>query len=291
MITVFVGKPGKGKTYTLTRLAYKFLKQGKDVYTNFPMDFEHLLDDSCGHVYYWQDIFDIVPIKKGEIFMDELQIYINSRRWKDMPPDVEYKFQQHRKHDCNIWGSVQNIKRLDTTAREVTQDIFELKRIGRLFMQSEFSIDDLDKDKRDCLSRSWYFLDKKIASCYNHKNEIQRIFASKSEEDAFKARYQAVLDRYAEQAKQFPVRKPKHIWTKKEIFFFVPKKIFRCLKFIFLKLKSYASQIKRNKIINVRADADHQRISRRRVRAGLFGPQKISNPVQPDLRQREHQAN
>ena len=173
MINIYVGKPGMGKTYTLVKKAYKFINEGKNIYSNFYMNFNKMpLKDNHGQIFFWQDILEIVPIKTGEIFIDEAQIYMNSREWKDLPKQVQYKLQQHRKHGVNIHGAVQNIKRIDKVCREIVNSVFEIKRIGKLFIAKEFDIEDIDKTRRSNLSLSFYFLNKKLANCYDTLQEI-----------------------------------------------------------------------------------------------------------------------
>jgi len=186
MINIYVGKPGRGKTYTLVKLAFDMIKKGRDVYSNFYIDQKglySLISDRKmnkivkkygrpGKIYYWRDIRQIVNIKIGEILMDEAQIYMNSRDWKALPKEVQYKLQQHRKHGVNIHGAVQNVRRIDTVCRELVNSIFELHRIGTFFWRKEYDIEDIDKAKRKAYSTDFYFLDKKLAACYDTLAEI-----------------------------------------------------------------------------------------------------------------------
>lgn len=179
MINIIVGKPGTGKTYSLVRRALYFIKRGRNVYSNFYMDFSRYYPNgkepiSWGHVYYWKNVRDLMAIKSGEIFIDEAQIYLNSRDWKSLPSELMYKLQQHRKQGLNIWGAVQNVKRIDTVCRELVNSIFELRRVSYLFVQQEFDIEDIDKTKRHCYSRKFFLFDKKLASCYDTLYEISQ---------------------------------------------------------------------------------------------------------------------
>jgi len=165
-----------GKTYSLVRLAYKFINEGRDVWSNFHMDFSSMpLKENHGTVHYWSNLMELVPVKKGEIFIDECQIYMNSRDWKTLPQAFQYKLQQHRKHGVNIHGAVQNVRRIDSVARELVNSIFVCKRtLGRLFILREYDIEDVDKEKRSSYSTQFYFLDKKLASCYDTLQEISQ---------------------------------------------------------------------------------------------------------------------
>jgi len=174
MINVYVGKPGTGKTYSLVHLALGYLRLGRNVYSNFYMDFSKYeeKEDLKGNLFFWTDLSEIIPIKSGEIIIDECQIYMNSRDWKAMPKDLQYKMQQHRKQGLNIHGAVQNVKRIDTVVRELVNSIFQVKKIGKVVMLREYDIEDIDKEKRMCYSTRFIVFSKKLASCYDTLQEI-----------------------------------------------------------------------------------------------------------------------
>jgi len=177
MINIITGKPGFGKTYSLVHLAIKFLNQGRDVYSNFYIDYSKLvkfglLKKDHGRVLFWQKVDDLIKIKHGVILMDECQIYFNSRRWKELPEQLQYKLQQHRKHGLDIWGAVQSFKRIDTVLRELVNYCYAVRKILKIFILNAFDPEDIDKVKRQTLSTRVYFFNKKIASCYDTFAEI-----------------------------------------------------------------------------------------------------------------------
>lgn len=180
MINIVVGKPGTGKTYFLVKKAWEFHRQGLDVYSNFKLDFSwlHKKNKLYGNIYYWEDLEDLLSIRGGQILIDECQIYFNSRGWKDLPPKLQYKFQQHRKHrgqkgqSLDIWGAVQNVKRIDTVVRELVNSVYQLKKFGPFMQASEYDIDQIDKEKKQCYSRTRFFLSKKIYMSYDTYAEI-----------------------------------------------------------------------------------------------------------------------
>lgn len=177
MINVFVGKPGTGKTYSLVRTALQAIKMGRDVYSNFYINFDTLnltpkKNKPLGRLLFWKDIEEFVDIKSGEILMDEAQIYLNSRDWKTLPRSLQYKLQQHRKHGINIWGAVQNVKRIDTVARELVNSVFQVRRMGRIFIVNEYDIEEIDKVKRHSYSTHIFFLNMILANCFDTLQEI-----------------------------------------------------------------------------------------------------------------------
>lgn len=173
MIKIITGKPGTGKTYELVRIAYKAMKQGKNIYSNFHIDFSnYTFKNTNGKIYFWNKISDLVNLKNGEILIDECQIYMNSRNWKNLDERFQYKLQQHRKQGLNIWGAVQNVKRIDTVARELVNSVFVMRKIGKMFLINEYDIEDIEKVKKKSYSFKMFFLNKKLANSYNTMQEI-----------------------------------------------------------------------------------------------------------------------
>lgn len=210
MINIITGKPGTGKTYNLVCLAHKFIHEGRDVYSNFYINFEEydkqrqknrfnrfcrflrlfctrylrfkFRPKKLGKIYFWKRIDEFVNIKGGEILIDECQIYFNSRGWKDLPPELQYKFQQHRKHikrgddgkiiGLNIWGAVQNVRRIDTVIRELVNNVFILKKVGLVFLAKQYDIEEVDKENKICYSRKFFLFNKKLANSYDTFQEI-----------------------------------------------------------------------------------------------------------------------
>lgn len=175
MIQVMVGKPGVGKTYSLCRRAYIDLKNGIDVYSNVFMNFKGMKfpkNKKHGKLKFWKNIDDIYNLEAGSIIIDEVQIYLNARRWKNMDVQTEYKLQQHRKDGLNIYGAAQSLKRVDTVFRELVNSVLTVKKFGRLFIAKEWDPDDLDKARAHSLNTHFYFFDKRLANCYDTLRKI-----------------------------------------------------------------------------------------------------------------------
>ncbi|MEI7498702.1 MAG: zonular occludens toxin domain-containing protein [Candidatus Falkowbacteria bacterium] len=211
MINIITGKPGTSKTYNLVRLSWKFLNQGKDVYSNFYINFDELIKRQersrlyrtkrliqeyfyyeCnlkwfmpvkrGELYFWEKLDDLINIRGGEILIDECQIYFNNRAWKDLPMRLQYKFQQHRKHikrdehgkiiGLNIWGAVQNVKRIDLIVRELVNSVYVVKKLGRIILLKQYDIEDIDKEKRYCYSNTFCWFKLRLANSYDTFQEI-----------------------------------------------------------------------------------------------------------------------
>jgi len=80
MIVLYTGKLGCGKSYSATKKAWKFVKEGKTVYANFKIDFTEYYKKKArnplwrlynpkwrfGKVYYWSTLKDLSEIRNGE---------------------------------------------------------------------------------------------------------------------------------------------------------------------------------------------------------------------------------
>lgn len=163
-IYIYTGLPGSGKTYVLVRKALVFLKQKKHVWSNFkiipPVGFE-------SYLHAWSSVSDLRGVKNGIILMDEAQVYFNSRKWADLPVEWHYKLQQHRKEGLHIYGSVQDIKRLDTIMRELVSHYFECVNFFNLIFLRQYRISDITKKQRSILWLSFYFIRKKYYNQYD----------------------------------------------------------------------------------------------------------------------------
>lgn len=133
-ISLHTGNPRTGKTYGMHKTILRCLNQGIEVWANYKINWEGYEGKKWSwkkfkfikvkypkeNLKYWKSLDDIYKVEKGVIAMDEAHVYINSRRWADMPEEFERKIAQHGKEGLHIIGTVQNLRRLDTVMRELT---------------------------------------------------------------------------------------------------------------------------------------------------------------------------
>ena len=91
-------------------------------------------------------------------------------------------FLTHRKHikrdesgkiiGLNIWGAVQNVRRIDTVIRELVNNVFVLKKVGVVFLAKQYDIEEVDKENKICYSRVFFLFDKTLANSYDTFQEI-----------------------------------------------------------------------------------------------------------------------
>lgn len=100
MIEVLTGLPGFGKTATCARWAYNKMREGKVVYSNFPLK---------GAIPYFDPLQVLGRVKNALIVMDEAGILLDGLRMYDMPYEVFYELRQHRKDGVDLLMSAQSI--------------------------------------------------------------------------------------------------------------------------------------------------------------------------------------
>jgi len=154
MITAFTGLTGSGKTLSMVGSAFHHWKLHKrpvyaNFYCRFPLlpfgkappalytckqkilseEFETNPNVKLGDKGWFYEvnylpsgefIDKLLTTKNGLFLVDEAGFVFNSRKWSKLPFDLVARFQQSRKLGVDIMYTTQNIKRVDTTLRELT---------------------------------------------------------------------------------------------------------------------------------------------------------------------------
>jgi len=121
MIKGIVGLPGEGKTLWASKQIFEAINLGDIVYSNV-----HVND--TGDWYYYEDFNLLTGIQKAFVVLDEAQVYMNSRNWKDFPPAFQAFAQQHRHQGVDILALTQNLNRVDITFRELVQELWQVEK-------------------------------------------------------------------------------------------------------------------------------------------------------------------
>lgn len=173
-IHILTGLPGSGKTAFLSKKANDFAKQGREVWANKGYTL------NIPNVRYYSKIKELVNIKNGVILMDEAQVYLNSRNWETLDEQFVYKLQQHRHHGLDIWGTVQNVKRLDVVMRELVSHYYECRILNFLILKfilvRQYDIRDAEKpdEKRKMLDWHLNFFDEQVFDLYDTFGDVER---------------------------------------------------------------------------------------------------------------------
>lgn len=125
MIYAFTGKTGSGKTYRMVHYAYRQWLRGRDIYTNTPLLFADYPRRKRGYtpgkIVLFEHITEILEATDALILFDEAQVLFNARLWDSLPPEFQYKLQQHRKHKLDLYCTTQNMGTIDITYRRLVQ--------------------------------------------------------------------------------------------------------------------------------------------------------------------------
>jgi hypothetical protein len=119
-IEAYIGLPGMGKTYLMTRLGLKHMKQGIPVYANYPLE---------GAIRYHK-IEELFDIKEATILMDEAGLIAPSAHWNRIPFEVMAHWRQHRHKKINLWYTAQDLHDIAVPLRRVTQYVNDVKKLG-----------------------------------------------------------------------------------------------------------------------------------------------------------------
>lgn len=158
MIYAFTGKTGSGKTFRMVHYAYKQWLKGANIYSNTVLLFDGIggkggyditknpekftlfekfayslrsntskvLKRACrarkrGRIQHFENISEILTAKNAIILFDEAQVLFNAHYWEKLPPEFQYKLQQHRKHNLHLFCTTQNMATIDISYRRLVQ--------------------------------------------------------------------------------------------------------------------------------------------------------------------------
>lgn len=111
MIEGYIGRPGSGKSYTLTARAIEFAKRGRQVFANYPIDHEN-----CW-TFTPEQLLDLPP---GVIVIDEAHLWFPARMSLKLPPSWLAMLSQTRKNGWDLLWCAQHENRVDRVIRDIT---------------------------------------------------------------------------------------------------------------------------------------------------------------------------
>lgn len=134
MVSAIFGLPAAGKSLLLSWQAHRAI-EGKSinvhgfqcgyfdnyarVYTNFPMEGAYKLDfDLLGVAYYHHCL----------MLIDEIQLFADSRNFKNFSENLSNFFTQHRKDHIDLVWCSQSFKNCDLRIRSVTDKLYYVDR-------------------------------------------------------------------------------------------------------------------------------------------------------------------
>lgn len=111
MIEGYIGRPGSGKTYTLTERVLREADRGARCFTNWDVAHENVWR------YREDQLLDLPP---GKIFVDEAHLWFPARQALNLPPSWLAMLSQTRKAGWDLFWCAQHETRVDRVLRDVT---------------------------------------------------------------------------------------------------------------------------------------------------------------------------
>lgn len=118
MIEGYIGRPGSGKTYTMTDRVLKSHKRYAAVVANYVIDVPNLI-----LIRGPEHLLELQPPSNGGkvlVVLDEAHLWFPSRLSMKLPASLLMKLSQTRKAGWDMWWSAQHETRVDRVLKDVT---------------------------------------------------------------------------------------------------------------------------------------------------------------------------
>jgi hypothetical protein len=129
MITCYEGRQGSGKTAMAVLDAMKRYKHtGGKLYTNMK-SFVYYGKKATDIDFEYVNSFDMLKkASRGVVLLDEAHVWFFSRQWAKFPYDLLFFWSQARKRQLEIIYTVQDLERIDTLIRDLTDEVIRFRR-------------------------------------------------------------------------------------------------------------------------------------------------------------------
>lgn len=133
MITLIDGLPGDGKSYYATKITVQGIKNGRPVYSNFPISF--IYDGNYYETMLLEEnmIADASYMDNAILIIDECQDWFHSRDIKRFTREKRKTFNAHRHLGVDIYLLTQHILMVDTNLRRLVGNYIQVRRTMKLF--------------------------------------------------------------------------------------------------------------------------------------------------------------
>lgn len=164
MIEAFLGLPGAGKTYNMTRAAYLKAIKGKHIYANYKLDFGEKLNK---YVHYFKELPEVYGVKNAIILIDEAGIFMPAQSWRSIPFEFMRFIRQHRHDGLDLWYTAQDMQDVATSLRRVTQFAHSFNRFGKFVKKRT-----INPHTKERYSFDLYYLSSKYFKMYDTTENI-----------------------------------------------------------------------------------------------------------------------
>lgn len=180
MIEGWIGRPGSGKTYTLTERALRTAARGRPVFTNYDVR-------GC-YRFGPKDLLDLPP---GLIVIDEAHLWLPARGAMQLPMSWLAELSQTRKNGWDLLWAAQHETRVDRVLRDVTSWMYLSKAWfptpagrPRLFSVSCWEPEEF-RAKGKVQTKTWRRFSYKVANSYNTLGKIEQAEHTRQKADVY----------------------------------------------------------------------------------------------------------
>jgi len=140
--TVWIGFESSGKSLMMqrkmieiidrnSRYQIKYNTKPRIVATNAPITkpLQEYADKKGVQISYIHDMDDMVKLRGADIFIDELSIYFDARKFAELPLYVRRWSSQASKLGVHIYGTTQNWQQVDISFRRLTDRVIWCSKV------------------------------------------------------------------------------------------------------------------------------------------------------------------
>lgn len=166
---LYCGLYGSGKTLSMTNEAIKASSKGFSIYSNYGINGQN------GNIVSWKDILEVPP--NSIICLDEISNLINSRDWKNLPPEFFSLLTQNRKLNIRVMATAQVFEDVDRQFRTLTKYIIQCSKFGRVITNRFYNQQGYNHtpDKRKLLFKEKYVATDAIYNSYDTMEFIEKL--------------------------------------------------------------------------------------------------------------------
>lgn len=185
----YIGRPGSGKSYTLTDRAIQEARRGHQVFANYSIVY-----DGPGGENIWRFRPEqLLDLPAGFIVIDEAHLWFPARMALRLPPSWLAMLSQTRKNGWNLLYAAQHEARVDRVLRDVSSHMwlcgawFRTGGHPLLFTADCFEPEYFRRPKKR-ISRRYRWFNQQVASSYDTFERLVVAEHAQRDDDAYRPR-------------------------------------------------------------------------------------------------------
>jgi zona occludens toxin (predicted ATPase) len=195
MIEGYIGRPGSGKSYTLTERALREADRGRQVFTNYGLIHPNVMKFEPEH------LLDLPP---GVIVIDEAHLWFPARMSLRLPPSWLAMLSQTRKNGWDLLWCAQHEARVDRVIRDVSSYLhlcsawFPVSGHPSFFLADAYEPEFFRRPGKRMTRRVRRFTDK-VAGAYDTFESLSGAQHTQRDDDLYAVKSTKLQARKAEQ--------------------------------------------------------------------------------------------